>query len=338
VRRSLAALLIVPALVLTAACGGDNSKKKDDAAPSASPSPSATAAPTPPKPVDAADPMPTVSGPAGKKADITVPKGDPSGKFVVHTLSQGTGATVKKNDLVVADYTAKIWKGSKDLSSSYDKGAQAQVIPAGSPQVIPAFSQSVEGQKIGSRVLVVAPPSAGFGSQGNQQLGVTADDTLVFVLDIKQVLPQRVTGTQLPIPKDLPQIKADKDTDATIAVPKADPPKDLVDRVLIQGKGATVKKGQQVYMQYTGATWKENEGKAQAATFDSSWRAGQPFGTAIGTGQVIKGWDQGIVGQKVGSRVLLVIPPSLGYGSQSPSAQLPANSTLVFVVDILGAV
>jgi FKBP-type peptidyl-prolyl cis-trans isomerase len=335
VRRSLAALLIVPALVLTAACGGDNNKK-DDAASSAAPSPSASSAPKPPTPVASADPMPTVSGASGKKATITSPKGKPTDKFVVHPLSEGSGPAIKKDQLVVAGFTAKVW-GGKDLGSSYDKGASPQVIPAGSPQIIPAFSQAVVGQKLGSRVLVVAPPAAGFGSQGNQQLGVKGGDTLIFVLDIQKVLPKQVTGTQSSIPKDLPQINADKAAPATIDVPKTDPPKDLVKKVLIPGKGATIKSGQTVVMQYTGAAWKPNEGKSPAKAFDSSWNTGVPLTTAIGTGAVIKGWDQGIVGQKVGSRVMLVIPPSLGYGSQSPSPDLPANSTLVFVVDILGA-
>ncbi|WP_328324927.1 MULTISPECIES: FKBP-type peptidyl-prolyl cis-trans isomerase [unclassified Streptomyces] len=332
-RRRFAALLIVPALVLTA-CGGGSSKKTDD---SSSP-PDQSAATAVPKPVDSASPLPTVSGAAGKKATITVPKKDPSGKFVIHTVSEGSGAVVKKNDLVMADFTGKVWKSGKDIGSSFDKGGAPQLITAGSKTIIPAFADAVTGQKIGSRVLVVAPPSAAFGSQGQQQLGVTGKDTLVFALDIQKVIPKKVEGTQAPTSSDLPQIKADKEAPATISVPKSDPPKDLVDKELIQGKGATVKKGQTVYMQYSGAAWKPNEGKPTATLFDSSWKSGTPFQTAIGEGAVIKGWDQGIVGKKVGSRVMLVIPPSLAYGSKAQGTTLPANSTLVFVVDILAAV
>jgi FKBP-type peptidyl-prolyl cis-trans isomerase len=333
VRRRLAALLIVPALALTACGGGGDSGTKS----ASSPSSAATTQAADLKPVQTAPPMPKVTGDAGKKATITVPKGSPSGKFVVHPLKQGTGSVVKKGDLVVAHYTGKVWQGGKDLGSSYQKGAAPEVIPAGSKTIIPAFSQSVLGQHTGGRVLVVAPPDAAFGSQGNQQLGVKGTDTLVLVLDIDRIIPSRAQGTQSAIPSDLPQVKADKAAPATISVPKQDPPKDLVDRVLIQGKGATVKKDQTVYMQYSGAAWKPNEGKAQAKLFDSSYKTGAPFSTVIGEGQVIKGWDQGLVGKKVGSRVLLVIPPSLAYGNKSQSADLPANSTLVFVVDVLAA-
>lgn len=334
VRRRLAALLIVPALLLTACSGGDSDGTSDKSSPSAAPSAGADAAL---KPVDTAAPMPKVAGERGKKADITVPKGSPSGKFVVHTLAQGDGAVVKKDDLVVAHYTGKVWKGGKDLGSSYSEGGAPQVIPAGAKTLIPAFAQSVVGQKIGGRVLVVAPPNAAFGSQGSQQMGVSGTDTLILVLDIDKVIPRMAEGKQADIPADLPQIKADKPAPASIKVPKADPPKDLVDQVLIEGKGPEVKSGQTVYMQYTGAAWKINEGKAEAKLFDSSWNVGTPFSTQIGKKLVIEGWDKGLVGKKVGSRVLLVIPPELAYKDQAKGEELPANSTLVFVVDILEA-
>ncbi|CAM5341979.1 FKBP-type peptidyl-prolyl cis-trans isomerase [Streptomyces xanthochromogenes] len=336
-RRRLAAALIVPALMLTAACGGgDDAAKKKDA--SASPSDSASQPPAAPKPVSDASPMPTVAGDADKKPTITIPKGDPSGKFVVKTLTAGTGAEVKKDDLAVTKYTGKIWKSGKDLAGSYDKGGVPQVIPAGSQTYIPAFSEAVLGQKVGARVLVVAPPAAAFGAAGKQELGVSGTDNLVFVLDVDSVMPKKVDGTQASIPSDLPQIKADKEEAATITVPKNDPPKKLVDQVLIEGKGDEVKSGQTVYMQYSGATWKPNEGLPQAKLFDTSWKTGAPFSTAIGQGQVIEGWDKGLVGKKVGSRVLLVIPPEQGYKDKAQGADIPANSTLVFVVDILGAV
>ncbi|WP_425835920.1 FKBP-type peptidyl-prolyl cis-trans isomerase [Streptomyces fractus] len=336
-RRRLAALLIVPALALTAtACGSDDGKKDSaDKADSSSSSPKAAAVP---KAVDKADPMPQVSGAYGKQAKISLPKGDPSDKFVVHTLSQGDGPTVKKNDLVSMNFTGKVWKGGKDLGSTYgQQGGGDQMVTAGAEGQLPAFSQAVLGQKEGSRVLVVAPPAAGFGSQGNQQVGIKGSDTLVFALDVGKVIPKKAEGKQASIPSNLPQIKADKEEPATISIPKSDPPKDLVDKVLIQGKGAEVKKGQTVTMQYSGAAWKINEGKKKAELFDSSWKSGQPFTTPIGGGQVIKGWDNGLVGKHVGDRVLLVIPPDQAYGKKAQGKTLPANSTLVFTVDILAA-
>ncbi|MEU5344535.1 MULTISPECIES: FKBP-type peptidyl-prolyl cis-trans isomerase [unclassified Streptomyces] len=334
-RRRLAALLIVPALALTAsACGSDDDKgDKDKADPSASSSAASSAGA--PKPVDSASPMPEVKGAFGKKATIEVPKGDPSDKFVVHAVSEGDGAVVKKDDLVSMNFTGKVWKSGKDLGSTYQEGGAPQLVTAGSDTVIPAFSKALVGQKEGSRVLVVAPPAAGFGSQGNQQAGVSGTDTLVFALDVGDVVPKKVEGKQAAIPSDLPQIKADDEAPATISVPKNDPPAKLVDKVLIQGKGAEVKSGKSVTMQYSGAAWEINKGKEKATLFDSSWKSGQPFSTVIGQGQVIPGWDKGIVGKHVGDRVLLVIPAAQAYGDEAKGKELPAKSTLVFVVDIL---
>ncbi|MEU9184630.1 FKBP-type peptidyl-prolyl cis-trans isomerase [Streptomyces sp. NPDC048484] len=333
-RRRIAALLIVPALALTAsACGSDDDKGgKDKPDPSASSSASTAAVP---KPVDSAPPMPEVKGAVGKKATIDVPKDDPSGKFVVHPVSEGDGAVVKKDDLVSMNFTGKVWQSGKDLGSSYQKGGAPQLVTAGSETVIPAFAQALVGQKEGSRVLVVAPPAAGFGSQGNKQVGVSGTDTLVFALDVGDVVPKMAEGKQAAIPSDLPQIKADDEAPATISVPKGDPPAKLVDKVLIQGKGAEVKSGKSVTMQYSGAAWQLNAGKEKATLFDSSWKTGQPFTTAIGQGQVIPGWDKGLVGKHVGDRVLLVIPAAQAYGNEAKGKELPAKSTLVFVVDIL---
>ncbi|MEV7613033.1 FKBP-type peptidyl-prolyl cis-trans isomerase [Streptomyces sp. NPDC089799] len=333
-RRRLAAAFIVPALMLTAACGGgdDSDKKESEASKAASPTEA-------PKPVEAADPMPSVAGEAGKKPQITVPKGDPSGKFVVKTLTEGTGPVVQKSDTVVTKYTGKVWKSGKELTpGSYDDKGQPLMVTPNNPETLPMFAEAVAGKKIGSRVLVVAPPTAAFGAQGSQQLEIGPTDNLVFVIDLDRMMAKKAEGAQAALPADLPQVKADKEEPAEIKIPKNEPPKELVAKTLIEGKGAEVKSGQTVYMQYSGAAWKLNEGKDKATLFDSSWKAGKPFMTAIGQGQVIEGWDKGLVGKKVGDRVLLVIPPQQAYGDQDKGADLPANSTLVFVVDILEAV
>ena len=116
-------------------------------------------------------------------------------------------------------------------------------------------------------------------------------------------------------------------------MPKGDPPTGLVAQPLIKGKGREVLAGQKINVHYTGALWRNGK------VFDSSWKSGKSFNLPIGTGQVIAGWDEGLVGQTVGSQVLLVVPPDKGYGAGGqPSAGIKGTDTLVFVVDILGAV
>ncbi|MFE2725908.1 FKBP-type peptidyl-prolyl cis-trans isomerase [Kitasatospora sp. NPDC059327] len=327
-RRTAGLLLTLP-LLLAVACSS-STKATSPATPSAS-----SAAPTVPAPVTEASPMPTLSGGGfGSKATITIPPGAPSGQFVVNTVSEGDRSTVNKGDWVTVNYSAKDWTTGKDLPSSYDEGGKPQLYQAGSGQLVPAFDQSVIGKKVGSRLLVVAPPAAAFGSQGNGQLGVGPGDTVVFVLDIMESLPQDSTlsGAMTQPPATLPQVKDNGKAAVTITVPPGQaPPTDLQQAVLIKGEGKPVKSGQTLVVQYTGVLWSNGQ------QFDSSWSHGGAQALQIGTGSVIEGWDKGLVGQTVGSRVELVVPPALGYKDQAQGS-VPPNSTLVFVIDILEAV
>jgi FKBP-type peptidyl-prolyl cis-trans isomerase FkpA len=99
------------------------------------------------------------------------------------------------------------------------------------------------------------------------------------------------------------------------------------------GTGAEAKAGQQVRVHYTG--WLYNDGK-QGGKFDSSKDRGQPFSFALGGGQVIKGWDEGVQGMKVGGTRRLIIPAALGYGARGAGGVIPPNATLLFEVELLG--
>jgi len=99
------------------------------------------------------------------------------------------------------------------------------------------------------------------------------------------------------------------------------------------GTGATPKTGQTCVMHYTG--WLYQDGK-KGAKFDSSVDRGQPFEFPIGTGRVIRGWDEGVASMKVGGKRTLIIPPELGYGSRGAGGVIPPNATLLFEVELLG--
>ena len=111
--------------------------------------------------------------------------------------------------------------------------------------------------------------------------------------------------------------------------PSGEPPAELQKIDVVEGKGKAAKAGDVVSVQYVGHSW--STGKQ----FDASWdRGGEPFQFPLGAGQVIPGWDEGVAGMKKGGRRLLVIPPDLAYGDQSPSPDIGPNETLVFVVDL----
>jgi len=114
-----------------------------------------------------------------------------------------------------------------------------------------------------------------------------------------------------------------------VTVPAGAPPNGLVTKDLITGTGKTATAGSTVTVNYVGALYKGGK------EFDSSWQRSQPFTTALSNGNVIGGWVKGIPGMKVGGRRELIIPPSLAYGKAGSPPTIPANATLVFVVDLL---
>jgi peptidylprolyl isomerase len=98
------------------------------------------------------------------------------------------------------------------------------------------------------------------------------------------------------------------------------------------GDGAAATAGHKVSVHYTG--WLDNKDE-EGTKFDSSLDRGQPFGFTLGGGQVIKGWDEGVAGMKVGGKRTLVIPPELGYGARGAGGVIPPNATLIFDVELL---
>lgn len=119
-------------------------------------------------------------------------------------------------------------------------------------------------------------------------------------------------------------------TRPTVTVPSGAAPTELQREDLVTGTGAEARSGQRVDVQYTGVAWSTRR------QFDSSWdRGAEPFSFTLGRGEVIRGWDQGVAGMRVGGRRRLVIPPALGYGAEGSPPNIGPNETLVFVVDLV---
>jgi len=122
---------------------------------------------------------------------------------------------------------------------------------------------------------------------------------------------------------------ADAGTKPNVQVPSGPPPTKLVIKDLKTGDGTEAQAGDQVSVQYVGVDYKTGK------QFDASWDRGQPFPFQLGSGQVIPGWDQGVVGMKAGGRRELIVPPDLAYGAQGQPPKIAPNATLVFVIDLL---
>ncbi|HEU4944896.1 MAG TPA: FKBP-type peptidyl-prolyl cis-trans isomerase [Solirubrobacterales bacterium] len=118
-------------------------------------------------------------------------------------------------------------------------------------------------------------------------------------------------------------------TKPEVTVPSGPPPKKLEIKELEKGTGATAKAGDEVTVQYVGVGYDSEE------EFDSSWSRNEPFAFPLGAGMVIKGWDQGVEGMKVGGRRELTIPANLAYGPAGSPPAIGPNETLIFVIDLL---
>jgi peptidylprolyl isomerase len=116
-----------------------------------------------------------------------------------------------------------------------------------------------------------------------------------------------------------------------VTPPSGPPPTKLVTKEIITGTGTEAKTGSAVAVNYVGALYKTGK------VFDASWKRNEPFTFTLGKSQVIPGWEQGVVGMKVGGRRELIIPAALGYGAKGSPPSIPPNETLVFIVDLLSA-
>lgn len=117
----------------------------------------------------------------------------------------------------------------------------------------------------------------------------------------------------------------------TITPPTGAPPTKVETKEIVTGTGSVAEKGDTVTVNYVGALYKTGK------VFDASWHRNEPFSFTIGSGEVIKGWEEGVVGMRVGGRRELIIPSELAYGKQGSGSTIPPNEALVFVVDLLSA-
>lgn len=328
--RRVVAALAVPALLFTAACGSDSDDKP-------------------------AGSQVKVAGEFGEKPKITVADdAEAADEAVVETVSKGKGKKVEEGDFVRLDFTGQLmakdgqnlggtWDappqqpGQEDEEEKDDQERRQLVHQLGQPsQELPeSVLNAVVGQTSGSRITIEGTAEALIGEQLNPEAGISADDGLLWVVDVvgaESVGAQTAVKGEQAKPEDgMPEVEFNDKKAASITVPKGEkPPKELKEQVLIKGSGAEVKAGDGLIAQYTGVKWEDGE------KFDASWDNNGATAFQIGTGTVVPGWDQGLVGKKVGDRVELVIPPKLAYGA-SGEHEL-AKNTLVFVVDIIGKV
>lgn len=273
----------------------------------------------------------TVSGEFGEAPKVTYDGVVKREKTEIDVLTEGDGEVIEDGDSAFVEYYIGNGYSGEESLSSFEGDTPPEMLTFKKDQLLPAFNKAVIGQKVGSRIEVIAAPEDAFGEAGgNPDLGIGNADTVVFVIDILSKAEAKDVDAS-----EVPKVRgkaggAPEGFDFSASPKKA--PAELLRATHKEGTGEEIEPGQKVKVRYLGSVW------GSSKVFDETYSKGKdPIEVTVGAGGVIKGWDLGLVGTKVGSRIELVIPGDLAYGATGREPDIKPNDTLVFVMDIVSA-
>ena len=324
-RRLLPALVALSGVVLLAGCSTAAPKTTSSATPSASTAATTTPLACPASGAESNAVKVAKTGTTAPKVSFPTPTKVTTTERT--TIVAGTGATVKQGDSVSLAYSMYDATTGKELDSRGWTTKTRVVFPVDATQVLPGFAESVVCAKEGDRIASVIPSAKAFGTAGSEQIAVAGGDSIVFVADIVGLTPTKATGASKALPSGFPKVTLAADGTPTVKIPAATAPSKLKIADSKVGTGTTVKSGDTVTVQYQGTLWRTGK------VFDQSWGKSP---TSFATTQVVKGFGAALVGQKVGSQVVAIVPPAEGYGTTgSTDGTIKGTDTMVFVIDIL---
>jgi len=237
-------------------------------------------------------------------------------------ISDGDGAEIHERDSVTFEYQMFAGDTGELEYSSYASG-KPQIISVSRKGMSATLAEALIGRHVGANIVFATVDSS--GNTVSDHL-VTAFMALT-VTDAHPV-PARAEGDPVAPVEGLPAVTLAENGAPSIEIPSSPPPTELVSQNVIDGQGPKLVLGQSVILQLTGWLWASGE------KFDSTWDVGNFLVLDLSTESTIPGIVHGLEGKRVGSQVLLIIPPSLGLG-ETAAASIPASSTLVYVIDIL---
>tara|TARA_Y100001970_G_C14058312_1_gene762780 strand:+ start:56 stop:1003 length:948 start_codon:yes stop_codon:yes gene_type:complete len=305
IRILLIALVFVFPLLSSCSSEEDSSSQSSPSAVGPETTPTSAPTPTPAANVDNTD---TTSKPY-----ISVPTGEPPIELLTEDIVEGSGDPVGTGDFLIMQYVGVSYSTGLQFDASWDRG-QPFSFELGSGNVIAGWDEGIEGMSPGGRRLLTIPPEKAYGENGSGSGSIGPNETLLFVVDLLAAVPVDLEKPTVSIP----------DQSAT----------ELEIRDIEVGTGRSIEDGDVVYVHYAGYS------QSTGSQFDASWDRGRPqfIGFVIGQGNVIDGWEEGLLGMQVGGRRELTIPSDLAYGEDGAGGGLIApNETLIFVIDLLGA-
>jgi hypothetical protein len=288
------------------------------------------AAPTPQASSGQSSDAVTVSGKFGEEPKVEFPTPLAPSTTQCTEVIEGEGELLQEGQFVMLG--AALYNGTtgEEVQVVGYKDDAAPLAIGGETPI--AFTKGLSCAREGSRVVIVAPSEETI-SPGEDPESARGGDSIVAVFDVQRAFPARAMGSPRLSRDGFPAVVLAPDGRPGITVPKGDPPEQLETEVLKQGAGQVVEEGDSVVVHFTGVEWTGGE-----VIDPSTWANGSPTIVTIGEGsEMVPGFSKAIIGQKVGSQVGVIVPPSEGYGDQEVQG-IPANSTLFFVIDILGVI
>jgi peptidylprolyl isomerase len=317
--KRLPALLLLPVLLLASACGDDDETSTGDTSTTAAPADASTTTAAP-SDLPAGATIISVSDDLETKPTVELEGTDEAPtEVVIDDVVEGDGVEVTAEDTVEVQYVGMLTDGT-EFDSSWDRGEPATFPLNG---VITGWGEGLVGMKEGGRRTLVIPAEKGYGETGTGDGSIPGGATLVFVVDLVSVQQPAPAGVEVTSVSD------DLAAKPTVELAPAEAaPTEVVVEDIVTGDGATVVAADdpRIEAHYVGLLTDGTE-------FDSSWEGETPIETNLS--QVIPGWSEGLDGMKVGGRRVIVIPAEQAYGATGAPPAIPADATLVFVVDLV---
>ncbi|MFC7307023.1 FKBP-type peptidyl-prolyl cis-trans isomerase [Streptomyces monticola] len=273
-----------------------------------------------------------VKGPVGQRPTVTIPHEPAPKKARATVLHEGEGPELRKGQIAVAEVDMWIWEQRKRFMSTYDQQQPTSVTFDGE-HVAKTWDQALIGKRAGSRVLMVAPATHGFGPHGMSPANVTPTDHLAVVFDLigayepHQQIPERPGA---PV-AGFPEVNVPKGQEPTVRWGDSQAPEKLRSGALVAGDGARIEDGDKVVVQATSWVWKDKQ------PFNSTYLRKTPNGFLMKEKALLPGWYEALAGQKVGSRVVIAVPPNQrpGFKFTKGGMATPPGKPVLHVIDIL---
>lgn len=263
---------------------------------------------------------------AEPEVDVYTPLKAPHLAYEDVVTGEGTAITAPNQMMVVDVAVFNGETGEPIVATAYDGDLSRVTSTSQWTQNFPGFEEALHCATDGSRIAVALSPDD-LSAEVASSFGLAEDESAVAVIDVRKVyLPAANGANQFNSGFGLPSVVRAPDGRPGLIIPEGAAPEELVVQTLKKGDGPEVTGDDPVRVHYTGVVWGEDE------AFDTTWDG---EAASLTLDSVVPGFADALEGQTVGSQVLVVIPPDLGYGDQDQGA-IPAGSTLVFVIDILG--